>query len=204
MGCPIPRKPYSTKDFLVTSKILFASIGALALFTACPADGDGDDTTGNATTAPTTTTMTPTTTGDDTTGEPTTGTAATCMTDVCMTYGAAVPKVASDITDKAAADPMFMADFAPLVAEGAPAVQAFKDSLALFISDAYGCTTGAYKGPSMPDAHAGLGITQAEYDAFIGLIAGVLKDNGVPDDDINNCFAPPLVDPAFSATIIGK
>ena len=184
----------------MTSKTLFASIGALALFTACPADGDGDDTTGSATTAPTTTTMTPTTTGDDSTS----GTPVTCMTDICMTYGAAVPKVASDITDKAAADPMFMADFAPLVAEGAPAVQAFKDSLALFISDAYMCTTGAYKGPSMPDAHAGMAITQAEYDAFIALIAGVLKDNGVPDDDINNCFAPPLVDPAFAATIIGK
>jgi hypothetical protein len=56
----------------------------------------------------------------------------------------------------------------------------------------------------MEDAHEGLNITQEEYDAFIGLIAGVLSGAGVPDDDINLCFAPPLVDPAFSGTIVGQ
>jgi truncated hemoglobin YjbI len=125
------------------------------------------------------------------------------MTDICMTYGAAVPAVAGQVVDEAAADPMFMDDFAPLVAEGPAAVAAFKTSLANFITDAYGCTTGAYTGPGMVQAHTGLNITQAEYDAFIGLIAGVLADNGVPMSDINNCFAPPLVDPGFAATIIG-
>jgi hypothetical protein len=55
----------------------------------------------------------------------------------------------------------------------------------------------------MVDAHTGLGITQSEYDAFITLIAGVLSDAGVPDTDISQCFAPPLVDPAFVATIVG-
>ena len=187
-------------------------MGALALLlTACPAGTDDDtgaSTDASTSSQPTSSTGpdTPTGTGDstgDSTGE-TTGTPVACMTDICATYGAAVPKVASDITDKAAADPMFMADFAPLVAEGAPAVQAFKDSLTAFISDAYQCSTGMYTGPSMEEAHTGMGITQAEYDAFIGLIAGVLKDNGVPDADINNCFAPPLVDPAFANTIIGK
>lgn len=174
---------------------LLSSLGVLALLvTACPADS-GDETTGSST-DPTAGSSTAPTTTDASTGEP--------ACDVCGTYGAAVPKVASDITDKAAADPMFMADFAPLVAEGAPAVQAFKDSLAAFISDAYGCTTGSYKGPTMEAAHAGLGITQAEYDAFIGLIAGVLTDNGVPEADVTGCFAPPLVDPAFAGTIIGK
>lgn len=170
---------------------------ALALPACGDSGGDTADTAATTTTNPTADTAT---TGDT----PTTGAAAVCNTDICTTYGAAVPKVASDITDKAAADPMFMADFAPLVAEGQPAVDAFKTSLANFISDAYMCTTGAYTGPSMPAAHAGLGITQTEYDAFIGLIAGVLADNGVPEDDINNCFAPPLVDPAFADTIIGK
>lgn len=127
-----------------------------------------------------------------------------CMTDVCATYGPAVPVVASLIVDRAATDPNFAADFAPLVAAGPAAVAAFKTSLANFVSDAYGCSTGAYNGPSMQAAHAGLNITQPEYDAFIGLIAGVLADAGVPDDDISYCFAPPLVDPAFAATIIGQ
>lgn len=176
---------------------LLASVGAFTLLvTACGDNGDGDT---NNTTGQMTSGDTPAT---EPTSEPTTGPAAAC--DVCGDYGMAVTKVASDITDKAAVDPMFMEDFAPLVAKGAPAVDAFKTSLANFISDAYKCSTDAYKGPTMEVAHAGLAITQAEYDAFIGLIVTVLTDNGVPTDDINNCFAPALTDPAFSATIIGK
>ncbi len=177
-------------------KTLFTSLGALALLltTACGDAGTGED---GSTTTPMTSDATQTT-GED----PTTGAAVVC--NVCVDYGAAVPQVASDITDRAAADPMFMADFAPLVAMGTPAVDAFKTSLANFISDAYMCSTGAYTGPTMEAAHAGLGITQAEYDAFIGLIVGVLTDAGVPTEQINECFAPALVDPAFAATIIGK
>ena len=49
----------------------------------------------------------------------------------------------------------------------------------------------------------GAPITQQEYDDFIALIAGVLADNGVSDTDINECFAPPLVDPTFAADFIG-
>lgn len=127
-----------------------------------------------------------------------------CMTDICATYGAAVPDVASEIVDRAATDPQFADDFAPLVAEGDEAVAAFKESLTFFISDAYGCSDGLYTGPSMEAAHAGMGITQEEYDSFIVLIAGVLSDAGVPDEDISQCFAPPLVDPAFANTIIGQ
>lgn len=164
--------------------------------TSTTGDGDGDTGDGDGDTGD----------GDgDGDGDPGDGDGdATCMTDVCATYGAAVPAVAGAIVDMAAADPLFMDDFAPLVAEGQPAVDAFKASLANFISDAYGCTTGAYTGPSMEAAHAGLGITQEEYDAFIGLIVGVLAGAGVPEADINLCFAPPLVDPAFTSTIIGQ
>ena len=128
----------------------------------------------------------------------------TCPVDLCATYGAAVPAVASEVTNRAAADPQFSADFAPLVAEGEAAVTAFKGSLTNFISDAYGCSTDLYTGPSMEASHAGLNITQAEYDAFIGLIAGVLVDSNVPQNHIDDCFAPPLVDPAFAAKFIGK
>ena len=193
---------------------LLASFSALALLvTACGTDGDGSTGSTGSTTAPASTTNptdgtgTGTGTGTDATGSsgetPTTG-AAVCETDICVTYGAAVPAVAGQIVDKAAADPLFMADFAPLVAEGPAAVDAFKASLAAVISDAYGCSSGAYTGPTMQDAHKGQGITQSEYDAFIGLIVDVLTTNGVPESDINLCFAPPLVDPAFAATIIGQ
>ncbi len=99
-------------------------------------------------------------------------------------YGAAVPGVADEITNRAAADAQFAPFFAPLVAEGPAAVDAFKLSLANFISDTYGCTTGAYTGPTMADAHAGMNITQAQYDDFIGLIAGALTEAGVPPTEL--------------------
>ena len=124
--------------------------------------------------------------------------------DVCADYGAAVPAAVDEIVNRAAADPQFEADFAPLVMAGDAAVTAFKASLTAFVSDAYGCTTGTYEGPSMVEAHTGLDITQEEYDAFVGLIAGVLSDAGVPDDYIGECFAPALTDPTFAADLIGK
>ena len=127
-----------------------------------------------------------------------------CKTDICTMYGAAVPEVASDIVNAAAADPEFQPFFKDLVAKGDKAVDAFKTSLANFISDAYGCSTGLYTGPSMEKAHAGMGITQGQYDDFITLIAGVLAKNGVAADDITYCFAPPLTDPKFSSTIVGQ
>ena len=197
---------------------LLAPLTAALLLTACGDDGDGDASTtasdGSTSMDPTDPTADPTTDSGSSSGDvgssssggaddSSTGSAAVCETDICATYGAAVPAVAAEITMQAAADPMFMDDFAPLVAAGDDAVQAFIDSLANFISDAYGCTEGAYTGPSMVDAHTGLAITQEEYDAFIGLIVGVLADAGVPEDDINLCFAPPLVDPAFVETIVG-
>ncbi|MCA9693264.1 MAG: hypothetical protein R3A51_01200 [Nannocystaceae bacterium] len=168
---------------------------------ACGDSGDTTDASTDATTDATTDAST--TDGTDTTaGSESEGDA--CMVDICMLYGAAVPMVASEITDRAANDMQFMDDFAPLVAEGQAAVDAFKASLANFISDAYGCSTDLYTGPTMQEAHAGLGITQMEYDAFLGLIVGVLTDAGVPQDHINDCFAPTLTNPDFAATIIGQ
>lgn len=167
--------------------------------TTAPAEGSGGTTASAETSGgPASTGVAESSGGVDSTGAP------ACMTDVCTTYGAAVPAVAGQIVDQAAADPQFMAFFAPLVAEGPQAVMDFKTSLANFITDAYGCTTGAYTGPTMEMAHMGMGITQEQYDAFIGLIAGVLTTNGVPEADVNDCFAPPLVDPAFVATIVGQ
>lgn len=180
------------------------AVGAVAAIGALGAGCDDASNTGGAggATASSGSSSTKATTGATMTSS-STGMAADCS-KICMTYGAAVPKVSSDIVDKAATDPEFMPFFASLVAKGQPAVDAFKTSLANFISDAYKCSTGKYTGPSMVMAHTGLNITQTQYDDFIALIAGVLKDNGVPDADINGCFAPPLVDPAFSGTIVGK
>jgi hypothetical protein len=124
--------------------------------------------------------------------------------NLCATYGAAVPQVASDITDAAATSAQFGDDFAPLVARGDEAVANFKTSLGNFISDAYGCSTDKYTGPTMQAAHAGMGITQSDYDDFVTLIAGVLTHDGVTEADVNNCFAPVLTDPTFSATIVGQ
>ncbi len=191
----------------ITNFLLTLSVAATVA--ACGTDGESttdatDSNTGNATTENATDATTDAGTETDASETDDTTAGPACAVDICATYGAAVPQVSSDIVDAAATDPMFMDDFAPLVAQGDAAVQAFKDSLTNFISDAYGCSSGLYTGPTMEESHAGLGITQEEYDAFIGLIAGVLSNNGVPDEDIANCFAPPLVDPAFANTIIGQ
>lgn len=143
-------------------------------------------------------------TDDTDMGDTDTDAMGTCETDICATYGAAVPIASHEITMAAASDPMFEADFAPLVARGPDAVAAFEESLANFITDAYGCTQNAYTGPTMQEAHAGMDITADEYTAFVGLIAAQLTELGVPENDINYCFAPVLTDPAFSSTIIGQ
>jgi Bacterial-like globin len=62
-----------------------------------------------------------------------------------------------------------------------------------------------YKGESMEESHEGLNITSEQYDAFVGMIVvPSLQAVGVPADDITNCFAPPMVDPAFKASMVGK
>ena len=145
---------------------------------------------------------TDTDTDSDTDTDTDTDTDITC--DVCGDYGSAVPAVVSDLVDAAATDPEFDDFFAPLVAKGDKAVNAFKGSLTNFISDAYGCSTGTYTGPSMEVAHKGMNITQKQYDDFVGLIAEQLVGNGVPDPYVTKCFAPALTDPKFSSTIVGQ
>ena len=164
---------------------------------ACDKGSESAGTEGDADTDSDTDSDTDTDTDSDTDTEK-------CTTDICKTYGKAVPEVASDIVDAAAADDEFAPFFAGLVKKGPTAVADFKISLANFISDAYLCTSGAYTGPSMEKAHAGMGITQTQYDDFITLIAGQLAKNGVTKDDIEYCFAPPLTAKAFSSTIVGQ
>lgn len=86
-------------------------------------------------------------------------------------------------------------------------VPAFKQNLGIFLVNAYGGdkTVYKYEGADMKTAHAGLKITAAQYDAFVSkVIVPALQDNGVPMEDITNCFAPPVTSEAFKADIIAK
>jgi hypothetical protein len=94
----------------------------------------------------------------------------------------------------------------------------FKGKLAAFLVYVYGGPTSiaytdgkTYQGPQdMVKAHSGFGITSAQYDYFIAnIVVPALTKSGVAHgtggagspDDVGSCFAPPLVDPAFKATI---
>jgi len=89
----------------------------------------------------------------------------------------------------------------------------FKGKLAAFLVYAYGGPTSiqytdgkTYVGPqNMATAHAGLKITDAQYNYFImNQVVPALTTNGVPDKDVASCFAPVVTDSAFVASIVGK
>lgn len=62
-----------------------------------------------------------------------------------------------------------------------------------------------YKGEDMTTAHVGLNITSEQYDAFIGMVVvPALQSVGVEAADINDCFAPPMVDAQFKASMVNK
>jgi len=124
--------------------------------------------------------------------------------NVCTVYGAAVPAVSGLIVDAAAASPDFGADFAYLASRGPDAISAFKTSLANFVSDAFGCTTGAYTGPDMVAVHTGMGITSEEYDQFVGLIANVMTQAGVSNEYLSTCFAPALTATPFKSQFVAQ
>ena len=89
----------------------------------------------------------------------------------------------------------------------------FKGNLAAFLVFVYGGPTSiqytdgkTYAGPQdMREAHAGLGITSAQYDYFVAnVVVPALTGSGVPMDDVSSCFAPPVVDASFKASIVGQ
>ncbi|HEU4409429.1 MAG TPA: hypothetical protein VFS43_29495 [Polyangiaceae bacterium] len=68
-------------------------------------------------------------------------------------------------------------------------------SLANFLTAAYGGDPAAYTGESMLKSHTGLGITKTQYDYFVAnVIVDVNTKAGIPSDDISSCFAPVLGD----------
>ena len=132
---------------------------------------------------------------------------AGCETDICgPKYAGAMPTVIPEIVARVSTDPTFEDDFAPLVAQGKEAVGAFEQSLSNYLGgQVYGCPdVPEYTGPTMEEAHAGMAITQQEYDDFIAIVAGVLADQGVPHETIDTCFVPPLQDTSLAAQIIGQ
>jgi hypothetical protein len=83
-------------------------------------------------------------------------------------------------------------------------IQTFQDHLAAFLVMVYGGPRN-YSGRSMEEAHAGLGITSDQYDYFITeVVVPALSESGVPSDDISNCFAPPVTDASFKASIVDR
>ena len=89
----------------------------------------------------------------------------------------------------------------------------FKGRLAAFLVFVYGGPTEitytdgkTYEGvQDMQQAHAGMAITSAQYDYFIAnVVVPALTTSGVPMSDVSSCFAPPVVDAAFKASIVGQ
>jgi hypothetical protein len=89
----------------------------------------------------------------------------------------------------------------------------FEGRLAAFLVYVYGGPTSItytdgkqYDGvQDMKEAHAGLGITSAQYDFFVAsIIVPALAKSGVPMADISSCFAPVVLDAGVKASIVGQ
>ena len=185
---------------------LLVPVAALSVLAAC-----GSDTTTGATGGSSSTTTTATGTGgtaststaSSTSSSSATGSTSTggdCTTQMFAKYGEpAFLKVTHDLIALAAADPKVGQYFVGL---NTPAkVANFEDGLSKFLIMVYGGPNN-YKGKDMVTVHTGMKIASDDYDYFIGLIVKVLTQDGVAEADINACFAPPVVDPAFKATIV--
>jgi hypothetical protein len=104
-----------------------------------------------------------------------------------------------------------------LVGKGTPPsttddLATFEGNLAAFLVYVYGgpdsitYTDGkTYTGPQdMTAAHTGLGITESQYMYFLSnIVVKALTNKGVKTEDVSSCFAGPVSDPTFIATIVG-
>ncbi|HEX4509128.1 MAG TPA: hypothetical protein VH328_03585 [Burkholderiaceae bacterium] len=89
----------------------------------------------------------------------------------------------------------------------------FKGKLAAFLVYAYGGPTSitytdgvSYSGlQDMASAHAGLAITDSQFQYFVSnIVVPALTSSGVTTADVTACFAPVLLSPTFQASIVGK
>jgi hypothetical protein len=143
-------------------------------------------------------------TDDDDSGDPMDG---PCSAQMYAKYGkagftAVNSKILENITVVSSINPSPIGDsFKGLTSTAVARVEA---NLLDLLIKVYGGPDN-YKGEDMTTAHVGLNITSEEYDAFVGMvIVPALQSAGVPADDINNCFAPPMVDAGFKASMVGK
>lgn len=168
------------KTLIERASSILALCAALGASTACGGDDDGGSSDADA--AP-----------------------AACSAEMFDKYGVdAFLAVNDSVIELAVAAPTSEVgtSFQDLAAQGEDRVEEFRTNLANFLVMVYGGPAN-YDGPSMEDAHADLAITSEQYDFFVvNVIVPALADNGVPQADIEDCFAPPVVDPAFKATIV--
>jgi hemoglobin len=94
-----------------------------------------------------------------------------------------VRKVVDDFTKAAAGDPKVNLSRNGKYPLDEPSVQLLENQLVDFISSATGGPR-KYQGKSMKDAHKGMGITNAEYDAASKHLRKALEKNGAKADDV--------------------
>ena len=118
--------------------------------------------------------------------------------------------VGAELTDHAAGN---LGDsFGKIGVEGRDDGPTFEGRLAAFLVFVYGGPDHItyadgldYDGlQNMADEHIGLNITSAQYDYFVtNIVVPALTQSGVPADDVSSCFAGPVTDAAFKASIVG-
>jgi Bacterial-like globin len=170
-------------------------VGVMALSILCAAPlacgGDDDEATDDATDG----------------GDMDDMAAESCSSDMFDKYGLeAFSAVNDSIIEKSVAAPTSAlgTSFQALAAQGEDRVAEFRTNLANFLVMVYGGPDN-YDGPDMRAAHAGLNITSEQYDFFItDVVVPALAENGVPTADIEDCFAPPVVDADFKNSIINQ
>lgn len=141
----------------------------------------------------------------DTTTDDMTDDTTSCSGEMFDKYGLDAFLAVNDaIIAKAVAAPTSEVgtSFQALASSGEERVAEFRTNLGNFLVMVYGGPNN-YDGPDMVTAHAGLGITSDQYDWFVAnVVVPALSETGVSDDDIANCFAPPVVDPALKSAIV--
>ena len=99
-----------------------------------------------------------------------------------------VTKVVDDLVATAGPDPKVNFFRKPDANPTAEQVAALKKSVIAFFSAATGGPI-KYEGKSMKDAHKGMMITDAEFDAFAGHLKAALEKNGVKPEDVKTVMA---------------
>jgi hypothetical protein len=132
---------------------------------------------------------------------------ASCSSEMFDKYGVDAFLAVNDrIIELSVAAPTSMVGptFQQLAAQPAERVEEFRANLANFLVFVYGGPNN-YDGPSMEAAHNGLNITSEQYDFFVtDVIVPALADSGVPEEDITDCFAPPVLDENFKNSIVNR